>query len=223
MTNGRLNTFLVRVVPVIIAGIMRLWLRTCKVREHNDAHIFKPDTAGEQAIATFWHNNIIYVFYHFRRYRVAAMVSASRDGEYVARVAARFGFKTIRGSRNQGGMQALKGMLRALKEGYNCAIVADGSQGPPRRVQPGAVLLAAKMKVPIFPMAWSASRYWVIRSWDRTIIPKPFSTIDLYHGEPLQIPDNVSPEEIENYRQELERRLNMLYVKAWQVHGRAEH
>jgi len=223
MTNGWLNSVLVRVGPVIIAGLMRLWLYTCRVHEHNNEHIFKPDSDDRQAIATFWHNNIIYVFYHFRKYRVAAMVSASRDGEYVARVAARFGFKAIRGSRNQRGMQAFKGMLKALKEGYNCAIVADGSQGPPRKVQAGAVLLGAKMQVPIFPMAWSASRYWVIRSWDRTIIPKPFATIELFHGAPLQVPADVSAEELEKYRLELEKRLNVLYTEAWKVQGRAEH
>ncbi len=113
------------------------------------------------------------------------MVSASRDGEYLARLAEQFGFETVRGSRNKKGVQGLKAMLRAVQNGNSAAIVADGSQGPPKIVQAGAILLAARTGAPIIPMIFAASRYFTINSWDRTIIPKPFSRIDFYYGEPL--------------------------------------
>jgi lysophospholipid acyltransferase (LPLAT)-like uncharacterized protein len=151
------------------------------------------------------------------------MVSASRDGEYIARLAEELGFDTARGSRNNRGMQALKEILKAAKAGRNTAIVADGSQGPPRIAQPGAILVASRTGVPVLPMMWSATRYLTIPSWDRTAIPKPFSRIDYFFGEPLSVPPDLKEEGIEEYRLILEERLNELYSRAWQLHGQDEH
>jgi lysophospholipid acyltransferase (LPLAT)-like uncharacterized protein len=223
MTEGWWNSVLMRVGPAVIAWITRLLLWTCRLRDHDAHRMFPPNDKTQLGIASFWHNSIICVLYRFRKYRVAAMVSASRDGEWVSRVLQRFGLKTIRGSRNQRGSSALKEMLRALKEGYNCGIVADGSQGPPLIAQPGAILLAARMQVPIIPVCWSASRYWIIRSWDRTIIPKPFAVVDFYFGELLHIPREMDQDGIERYRLKLEQRLNELYHQAWAAHGKSEH
>ena len=103
------------------------------------------------------------------------------------------------------------------------AIVADGSQGPRRIVQPGAILLAARTGVPIVPMVFAASSYFTIRSWDRTIIPKPFSRIDFYYGEPIFVSAKLKPEEIEEHRLDLEQRLNDIYVKAWGRYEKIEH
>ena len=127
-----------------------------------------------------------------RHYTATAMVSASRDGEYLARLAEKFGFATVRGSKNNKSVEGLKAMLRAVRKGSNAAIVADGSQGPPKIVQAGSILLAARTGVPIIPMVYAASSYFTINSWDRTIIPKPFSRIDFYYGEPLFVPANCS-------------------------------
>jgi lysophospholipid acyltransferase (LPLAT)-like uncharacterized protein len=158
-----------------------------------------------------------------RKYSATAMVSASRDGEYIARLAERFGFETVRGSRNKKGVEGLKAMLRAVRKGSSAAIVADGSQGPPRIVQPGAILLASRTGAPIIPMIWAASSYFSINSWDRTIVPKPFSRIDFYYGEPLLVPEKLKPEELEKYRLHLEEILNGLYDKAWGRYKKVVH
>lgn len=223
MTEGKLNSLLLRVVPPITAWLMRIWFSTCTVTEHGREHVFRADDKEPLVIASLWHYALVFVFYYFRRFRITAMVSASRDGDYIARLANQFGFETSRGSRNQQGVAALKAMLRAVKNGRNGAIVADGSQGPPRVAQPGALLVAARTGVPIIPLVWSASRYFTIRSWDRTAVPKPFARIDLFYGEPLFIPPRPSDADIERYRQELEQRLNALYKKAWALYGRNEH
>lgn len=224
MNEGRLNNFLVRAIPPLIALLMRFWFGTCRVKVHNRENFFSPEEGEERTIvASFWHYSIIYIFYILRKYNATAMVSASRDGEYIARLAKHLNFSTVRGSKNNRGVEALKSMLRVISTGESCAIVADGSQGPPRIAQPGALLLASKSGVPIIPMAWSASSYYSIRSWDRTAIPKPFSTIHFYFGEPFHLPPRLKSKELEQYRMKLEDKLNALYCEAWAHYGKQEH
>jgi hypothetical protein len=190
---------------------------------HNEENCFKAEEKDKKGIASFWHYSIIYILYHMRRYSATAMVSASKDGEYIARLAEKFGFETVRGSKNKKSVEGLKAMLRAIQNGSSAAIVADGSQGPPRVVQAGALLLASRTGVPIIPMVFSASNYFTINSWDRTIIPKPFSRIDFFYGEPFYIPSKVKPEALEQYRLQLEEQLNELYDKAWGRYGKRIH
>lgn len=223
MTDGRLHTLLLRIVPTTMAWLMRLWFRSCRVTTHNQEYCLEAGDKDTAGIGTFWHYSIIYVLYHMRKYSGTAMVSASRDGEYIARLAEKFGFATVRGSKNNKGVEGLKAMLRAMRKGSNAAIVADGSQGPPRIVQAGSIFLASRTGAPIVPMAYAASGYFIINSWDRTIIPKPFSHIDFYYGEPLLVPAKLTPEETEEYRLRLEQRLNALYVKAWGKYGKVVH
>jgi lysophospholipid acyltransferase (LPLAT)-like uncharacterized protein len=223
MTEGMLNSILLRVVPVTLAMLMRLWFFTCRVRVHNLENFLDPKKTGKPVVASFWHYSIIYFFYFVRGNRVTAMVSASRDGEYIARLGKQFGYTAARGSRNNKGMEGLKALFRAIRSGDNCALVADGSQGPPRIAQPGAILLASRSGAPVLPMLWSADRYFTVRSWDRTVIPKPFSRIDYYYGEPIFVPADLKADGIEVYRVLLEQRLNALYAEAWGQYNKAEH
>jgi hypothetical protein len=223
MTEGRLNNLLLRTVPWTVAWLMRIWFRSCRVTLHNEENCFKAEEKDKKGIASFWHYSIIYILYHMRKYSATAMVSASRDGEYIARLAEKFGFETVRGSKNKKSVEGLKAMLRAILNGSSAAIVADGSQGPPRVVQAGILLLASRTGAPIIPMVFSASSYFTINSWDRTIIPKPFSRIDFFYGEPLYLPAKVKPEGLEQYRLKLEEQLNELYDKAWGRYGKKIH
>ncbi len=223
MTEGLLNTLLLRVVPVTFALLMRLWFSTCRVRLHNLHNFPDPKKNGKPVIASFWHYSIIYFFYFVRGYRVTAMVSASRDGEYIARLGKQFGYNAARGSRNNKGVEGLKALFRAIRNGDNCALVADGSQGPPRIAQPGAILLASRSGAPVVPMVWSADRYFTVRSWDRTVIPQPFARIDYYYGEPIFVPADIKADGLEEYRLLLEQRLNALYADAWGQYNKAEH
>ncbi len=223
MTEGRFNRLLLRIAPPMAAWLMRIWFGSCRVIRHNQENCFQAEEKDKTAIASFWHYSIVYILYHMRKYSATAMVSSSKDGEYLARLAEEFGFDTVRGSRNKKGVEGLKAMLRAIRNGSSAAIVADGSQGPPRVVQAGTILLASKTGVPIIPMVYSASRYFTIRSWDRTVIPQPFSRIDFYYGEPFFIPAKVTAEELEQYRLQLEKRLNGMYDKAWEGYEKNAH
>lgn len=200
----------------------RFWLSTCRLTVRGREHLEAVREKGGM-IAPFWHYSIIYLFHHLYRYGGVVLVSASRDGEYVARTAERFGLEAIRGSSNRQGAQALKKLLRAVKAGKHLGIVADGSQGPARRLQPGAVFLASRTGAPILPMVWAADRYITFNSWDRTILPMLFSRIVLRYGEPLYVPPGLNAEGIEAQRLRVEKEMNRLYDQVWAEFGKKDH
>ncbi len=211
------------VAPPLVSGLMRLWFATCRVRVHGQENIDAMVREHRAGIAAFWHYSFLYLFYHLRPYPAAVMVSASRDGEYIARLAERFGHRPVRGSSNRRGVAALREIIELLRQGRNAGIVADGSQGPARKAQAGCILMAAKSGKPIIPMVWAASRFIAFHSWDRTVVPLPFSTIAIHHGDPLVVPPEPTPTQIEAYRMELEHRLNLLYDVAWSEVNRGRH
>jgi len=211
------------IVPSLCYWLMRIWFVTIKTTEH-DRRFREQCREHERAvILTIWHNAIFYLFYHIRHSPGVALVSSSRDGEYIARVVRKFGFETVRGSRNRRGVPALKALIQAIKDNRNVGLVADGSQGPPLVVQAGSILLASKSGIPILPVIWSASSYWTVNSWDRTILPKPFARIDFLYGEPLYVEKDIKSEQLEEYRQELEKRMLAIWKKAWKMQGKKEH
>jgi lysophospholipid acyltransferase (LPLAT)-like uncharacterized protein len=208
---------------LLASWLIRAWFFTCRTREHGLEAKERALTAGSPVIAVFWHYSITYLLYHMRSYRAAALVSASRDGDYLARLAGHLGFSAVRGSRNRRGLRALKELMARIEGGEHLAIVADGSQGPPLKAQGGPILLASKSGSPILPMAWSASRYYTFRSWDRLAVPKLFARVDFFFGEPLFVPAGLDAEGIESYRRELEQALLDLYQRAWSRYDKKGH
>ena len=196
---------------------------TCRVEHHGYHNFSKLTDSGKPFIVAFWHYAVIYVVHQAKRLPYVAMVSASKDGEYIARILQSKGYTTVRGSRNTGGIGALKGLIRHIRKGKIGVLVADGSQGPARKAQPGSVLLASRTGVPVLPAGWAASNYWTFRSWDKTVLPKPFSRIAIMYGEPLYVAGDADSTQIEVARVELENRLNDLYEKGWAIFGKKEH
>lgn len=223
MKDGFWYRVSLRVIPFIFVWLTRIWFSTCRVVVHDQKYLDRYKDAGTPVIASFWHYGIFYILYFFRNESGVAMVSASRDGEYISRVVERLGNETVRGSRKKGGMQAIMKLIRAVREGKNAILVADGSQGPARNAQAGSLMLASHTGVPVLPMTWSCTSYKRFASWDGTALPLPFSRIDFFYGEPLLVPPGLKDEQMEQYRQELEKRLNDLYTKAWALQGKAEH
>jgi lysophospholipid acyltransferase (LPLAT)-like uncharacterized protein len=223
MKDGFWYQVSLKAVPFLFVGLIRTWFATCRLKVHGQEVMDRLKDAGTPVIGSFWHYGVLYVLYFFRDESGVAMVSASRDGEYISRIVERLGNETVRGSRKKGGMQAIMKLIRAVRDGRNAILVADGSQGPARIVQAGSLLLAAKTGVPILPLAWSCNRYKRFGSWDGTALPLPFSRIDFFYGEPLLVPPTLTDEQLEEYRLELEKRLNDLYTQAWALQGKAEH
>jgi lysophospholipid acyltransferase (LPLAT)-like uncharacterized protein len=151
------------------------------------------------------------------------MVSASSDGDYLARLIEKLGFSAVRGSSNRRGAKAAIELIRELRSGKHCGLVADGSQGPARVAQEGPLFLAGKTGGLILPMAYSASRYITFKTWDRLILPKPFSAIDVFYGKPFTVPKGLKAVDLGSYLPKLEKSLNALYQEAWSMHGKKEH
>lgn len=222
--SERKEKILLWLLPKLVAILMRVWFATCRVRLHRPENFVQPgEEESRPQLASFWHYSILFVLYQMRHYRATAMVSASRDGEYLARLASELGYDIARGSSHQKGVAALKGLLKAVKKGRSCALVADGSRGPALEVQPGVLLLSARSGDPIVPIVWSASRYFTIHSWDRMAFPLPFSRVEFFFGEPLVVPPNVKGDELEKWRLELESRLLSLYAEAWNIFDKSKH
>ncbi len=214
----------IRFAPLIFRVIAFFLFVTCRVKRRNYHYLVDFVDRGHPFILSFWHYGVIYIVHAEGGNRpYAAMVSPSRDGEYISRILQGKGYETVRGSRTGGGIGALKGLLRLIRKGRIAVLVADGSQGPSRKAQAGAVLLASRTGVPIVPMGWGASRYFVFRSWDRTAFPLPFARVMMDYGEPLQVPPNLDQEGIEKYRRKLEESLDRLYADSWGYFGKKEH
>ncbi len=222
MADSFAYTASLAIIPRLYLWLSRALFISCRLRVGGREHL---DAVVRQGggIATFWHYSILYMFYHLRSFPAAVMVSASRDGEYIARLAELLGHTPVRGSSNQRGVAGLKHLLREVRAGKNAGLVADGSQGPARKAQAGSILLASMSGRPILPMAWAASRYKAFASWDLTVVPLPFCTIFFQYGEPLSVPRGIRGAELEKYRLELEHRLNQIYETAWQLAGRTTH
>ena len=223
MKRGIAQQTAVRVIAFCAAWLLRIWFACCRISVHG-ADFRRMAEGGDKAvIAIFWHYSLLYLFYHLRTESAAVLVSASEDGDYIAALARNLNFNTVRGSRNRRGLRALKELIGCLERGEHIGIVADGSQGPPLVVQPGAILMASRTGSPVLPMVWSASRYIAFHSWDRTVLPLPFSRIHFFYGEPFYVPPGISGDSVELYRRQLEERLTALYLQSWSFYGKEEH
>jgi lysophospholipid acyltransferase (LPLAT)-like uncharacterized protein len=170
--------------------------------------------AGTTGIGAFWHGRLLMMPLAYRGKKLAFLVSPHRDGQVVGRALERFGFLPIKGSTTRGGFSGFKGMLRAQREGYDVAVVPDGPRGPRCRAQIGVIELARLTGRPIVPFAFSASRRRVFNTWDRFLLPLPFSRGVFVWGEPVAVDRESDREGMEEKRQLLERRLNELTEEA---------
>jgi lysophospholipid acyltransferase (LPLAT)-like uncharacterized protein len=162
---------------------------------------------GRQPIYCLWHDRIFAGTYFLRDRGIVVITSQSLDGEYIARFLKRFGFGTVRGSSNRGGVKALVEMIRYMRRGLSMAFTVDGPRGPRYVVKTGAIALAKKTGSPIVPFSVECSRFWTVDSWDRMQIPKPFTRARFMLGEPIEVPAEIDAEGVEEKRLELERAL----------------
>ncbi|ADH86196.1 lysophospholipid acyltransferase family protein [Desulfurivibrio alkaliphilus] len=224
--NPHLHALFRRLAPPLYHLVSRGLFASCRVRTQGLEHL-QHCLARQPFISACWHYAVFFHLYQVKRQQLALdpkarwvlMVSASDDAELLSGALRLMNAELVRGSRNRGGVAALKSMISQVKQGANAGIIADGSQGPARIAQAGAVLLASRTGAPILPSAWAADRCWRLRSWDRTMIPKPGARISYHYGPPLEVPANIKSEETEKYRHELEVRLNALYLEAMAACG----
>ncbi len=159
-------------------------------------------------IGSFWHSCIIPATYICRDLGVRVMSSYSYDGEYMGRIIHRFGFVAVKGSSSRNAVRALLGLRRALEDGWTVAFTLDGPRGPRHKVKPGPVALARSAGVPLTMFHAAVDRAWVLNSWDRMMIPMPFSRVLLRFGKLIPVPADATDEDIERHTAELQAALD---------------
>ena len=181
--------------------------------EHFDAIV----RGGRQPIMAFWHGRILPAAYYFRRRGIVVITSENFDGEWIAGIIERFGYGTARGSTSRGGQKALLQLTRDLAAGKPAGFTIDGPRGPARVAQPGAAWLAKATGHPVLPFHLEADRHWTLESWDRTQIPKPWTTVAVAIGEPFDVAADADEAGIESARVMLETRLGELEKRALEL------
>ena len=179
-------------------------LRVCVSREEGAQETI----AQRPLIASFWHACMIPATYMCRNLGVRVMSSNSYDGEYMGRIIRKFGFVAVKGSSSRNAVRALLGLRRALQDGWTVAFSLDGPRGPRYKVKPGPVALARSSGVPMTMFHMAVDRAWVLNSWDRMMIPKPFSRVLMRFGKLIAVPLGASDEDLGRYQQDLQDSLD---------------
>jgi lysophospholipid acyltransferase (LPLAT)-like uncharacterized protein len=213
-TSQRLKA---RAIAALASPIVGGLCRTLTWKVEGEAHYDAVIRSGRQPIMAFWHGRILPATYYFRGRGIVVITSENFDGEWIAGIIERFGYGTARGSSSRGGRKALLQLTREMAAGRPAGFTIDGPRGPARVAQPGAVWLAKATGNPVLPFHLEASRHWTTRSWDRTQIPRPFATMSIAMGEPLDVARDADEAALEQARRTLEARLGALERRAMEM------
>jgi lipopolysaccharide heptosyltransferase II len=178
--------------------------KTLRKTSLNDSfHYYKP------AIYSFWHGNEFPMLMSNQKKKIVIMVSLSKDGELLSQILQNFGYFTIRGSSSKGGKRALMEIIKYASKGHAVAFAADGPKGPYHKLKSGVIYAAQKTGMPIIPISCSPKNKIIInKSWDKTIVPMPFSKMVQIYGDPIYV---NSSDIINDKRVLVEKSLNKLF------------
>jgi lysophospholipid acyltransferase (LPLAT)-like uncharacterized protein len=213
--------------PVLIKGLgftaawaLRLYMGTLHYRYRPLGPNVEPTRPGmaQQYIYALWHENMVLPFYHYARPDISVLVSQHADGQLLAEVCRHLRVGVVRGSSTRGGIQAVRRLLR-LGRTNHLALTPDGPRGPRRRVQQGLVYLAARIGLPIVAMGIGYDRPWRLQSWDRFAVPRPGTLATTVTDTPIVVPPELDRENLEKYRNLVERELIRLteIAETWAI------
>lgn len=185
-----------RIYGLLGALALRLWGRTWRIRREVPESVARLEREN-RVVYTFWHQHILPLAYVYRDTGSVVLVSESKDGEIISQVIHHLGMGTARGSSSRGGLRAVLEQARVGRDGWRLAVTPDGPRGPRHRLQPGVLLVAQRSGHSIVPLAAAARACRYLRSWDRFEIPLPFARLRVLAGEPIRLPPEVPPGELE--------------------------
>ncbi len=159
-------------------------------------------------VLAFWHSCIFPAIYAWRDLHIRVMSSDSFDGEYTGRIIRKFGFVKVRGSSSKGAVRALLGMRREIEQGWTVAFTIDGPRGPRYVAKPGPVVLARATGAPMVAFHIALEDPWVLNTWDKSMIPKPFSRALLRVSRKITVPEHAHEDERERFHAELQAALD---------------
>ena len=191
----------------LVYRLIRLYAATFRFTVENEDQWMRYVEQGGRVLLCVWHQQFfsaIRYFENYRPYSPGLMISRSADGDLIAGVASRTGWRPARGSSSKGGKTAMMEVIGYLKETGLAAHILDGPQGPIGKVKPGAVSIALAADAVIVPFYISADRAWYFNSWDKFFIPKPFARVTLRYDTMIRLQPPDSESEFEALRQKLE-------------------
>jgi lysophospholipid acyltransferase (LPLAT)-like uncharacterized protein len=206
-----------RLAAWILWAVLRLIAATLRYRV-NDSHGFLERNDVGQAIYCVWHNRLalcmkLYFSFGRRNHQaagLAGLVSASKDGAFLAAILERFGVQPVRGSSSRRGPQALLELRTWAERDYDLAITPDGPRGPRYVVQEGVMALAQVTGLPIVPASYHLSWKICLKSWDGFQIPLPFSRCKVCAGCIIHVPREATDADREELRKRLETELRAI-------------
>lgn len=213
----------VRIAAISLIGtlLLRLLHRTLRWERVGLDGEHKHWADGAPRILLFWHGRQLMMPWIYLDHRgpsggrpINVLASQHRDGLLIRTILRYMGVKSVAGSSTRGGREALFALIRRLQEGEHIAVTPDGPKGPACKLKPGVLRIAQRSRALMYPTAYSAERYWQVKSWDRMILPKPFSRAVLIMDEPISVPEEISPAELDLIAQRTQVALEVVTRRA---------
>ncbi|MFL6549847.1 MAG: lysophospholipid acyltransferase family protein [Povalibacter sp.] len=217
LTTSRI--FLYRMAVLLASLVLEILWWTCRIR-YIDLDKLKGLAREHGAVVPVcWHQHLLLCARFLVSDKVLPMkpgfmISPSVDGEAPSMLARFYGAIVVRGSGTYSGLRAVRGAHQALQEGISLAVTPDGPRGPRFKFKPGAIFAAQISGKPVIPVAYAAKPAFVLKTWDKFIIPVPFGKVCMAIGEPYFPPSELSSEQMEQVQRDLETRMRETFKKA---------
>ena len=196
-----------RALTSVVGAMIRILGKTLRFRREGEPELLETLKSKSPVIVFGWHEFLTLGCCDLAHYGPTIMISQSRDGDRVTRIAESVGWRVVRGSSWRGGARALLQVVRVLQDaGFACHLV-DGPRGPRHELKPGLLLMAQRSGAALFPAVYAARWSWRPHSWDRQLIPLPFSRAAVRYLPPRCVPENLDEASVEEVRRDLEREL----------------
>jgi hypothetical protein len=182
-----------------------LWVRSARLKVLGEEEYSKIRGQRKPVILLIWHGRILIVPYYFRHRGIMPLISPSKDGEIVAQIVSKWGYKILRGSSSHSILKAWDEMRKELEEGGELIIIPDGPRGPDRKLKLGCIKLSQETGAYLVPFTFSASKKKFLKSWDKFLIFRPFSKVVAFFGVPLAIDPSLRDGGLEKERERIEK------------------
>ncbi len=195
----------------LLYRLIRAYSLTFRMHVENEKAWLDYYRNGGSVLLCCWHQQFFSAIRLFRKYRdydPSLMISKSQDGDIIAGVALKTGWKVVRGSSSRDGAEALKGMIENLKKYRLAAHIVDGPRGPAGKVKPGVVKMAQAAGAMVVPFYVSADRAWFFNSWDKFMVPRPLSGVRLVFGDMIPVSASLDENSFEIARVDLEKTMS---------------
>ena len=209
------------VVPRVVWALLSLVGRTWRfetIAEEGATPLPFGEGAGAE-IFCFWHQCVLPCTFYFRRTGATIIVSRSFDGELIARTLGLFGYKTVRGSSSRGSREGLLGLQQVIESGRPAIFTADGPRGPIFQTKMGPVILAQRTGARIGAFHLQPQGVWTLGSWDRFLVPWPFTRIAVSWSRWTRVPADLAADQFEEKRAELNAAIECARLRALQHLG----